>query len=127
MTSIPDSFKMSDLSDMLENAPQEDELHASADNSDKEFTPADIEKAAQEALELASEKCKDPLVHKVMAMMITHRMIEWHKGVAERQLDDGELQSSACWMRDAGKFQAIMDILCNIAIGPNDFTISQDD
>ena len=127
MTSIPDSFNMSDLTDMLENAPQEDDLHAAADNSDKEFTPEFIEKVATEALDLASDKCKDPLVHKVMAMMIAHRMIEWHKSVAQRQLDDDQLESMGCWMRDAGKFQSIMDILCNIAIGPNDFTCNQDD
>ena len=122
MTSIPDSFKMSDLTDMLESAPSEDDLHTAADNSEKEFTPEFIESVAQEALEFATNKCTDPLVHKVMAMMIIHRMIEWHKGVAKSQLDDGELSSMGAWMRDAGKFQAVMDILVSIAIGPEDFT-----
>ena len=126
MTSIPDSFKMSDLTDMLENAPSEDELHTAADNSDKEFTPEFIEDVAQEALEFATNKCADPLVHKVMAMTIMHRMIEWHKGVAKSQLDDGELLSMGAWMRDAGKFQAVMDILVSIAIGPNDFTCNHE-
>ena len=125
-SSVPDSFSMDDLSKLLEDAPQEEDLHTAADNSDKELTPEFIESVAQECLELATNKCKDPLVHKVMAMMVIHRMIEWHKNTAHRQLDDNNLESMGCWMRDAGKFQACMDILCNIAIGPDDFTCSQE-
>ena len=117
---------MDELSNMLENAPQEEELHAAADNDDKEFTPEFIESIAQEMLELATEKCPDPLVHKVIAMMVICRMVDWHKGVAKSQLDDGNLQSMGAWMRDAGKFQACMDILTSIAIGPTDFTCSQE-
>jgi len=125
-SSVPDSFSMDELSNMLENAPQEEDLHATADNDDKEFTPEFIESIAQEVLELATEKCPDPLVHKVIAMMVICRMVDWHKGVAKSQLDDGNLQSMGAWMRDAGKFQACMDILTSIAIGPTDFTCSQD-
>ena len=126
-SSIPDSFNLDELSAMLENAPQEEDLHTAADNSGKqEFTPDRIEAIAQEMLELASEKCPDPLVHKVMAMMIVHRMVDWHKHVASRQLEEGNEASMGAWMRDAGKFQAVMDILCSIAIGPDDFTCSQE-
>ena len=117
---------MDELSNMLENAPQEEDLHAVADNSDKELTPEYIESIAQEMLELASEKCPDPLVHKVMAMMVISRMVDWHKHVASRQLEEGNEASMGAWMRDAGKFQACMDILCSIAIGPDDFTCSQE-
>ena len=75
-----------------------------------------IEGIAQEALELATDKCPDPLVHKVIAMMVICRMVDWHKGVAIKQLEDGNQESMGAWMRDAGKFQACMDILtshCN--------------
>ena len=125
-SSVPDSFSMDELSNMLENAPQEEDLHTTADNSNKEFTPEYIEGVAQEMLELASEKCPDPLVHKVIAMMVICRMVDWHKGVAKSQLEDGNLESMGAWMRDAGKFQACMDILTSIAIGPTDFTCSDE-
>ena len=125
-SSVPDSFSMDELSKALENAPQEEDLHAAADNSEKEFTPEYIEKIAEEALLFATEKCPDPLVHKVMAMMVICRMVDWHKGVAKKQLEDGNEQSMGAWMRDAGKFQACMDILTSIAIGPEDFTCSQE-
>ena len=107
---------------MLESAPQEEDLHAVADNSDKEFSPEFIEDVALEALDAATEKCPDPLVHKVMAMMVVSRMFDWHKGVSIRQLEEGNRESMGAWMRDAGKFQAVMDILTSIAIGPDDFT-----
>ena len=49
-------------------------------------------------------------------------MVDWHKAVAIRQLEEGNQESMGAWMRDAGKFQAVMDILSSIAIGPEDFT-----
>ena len=107
---------------MLENAPQEEELHA----TDKELSPEFIEKVAMDALDKATEECPDPLVHKVMAMTVIHRMIDWHKHVALRQLEEGNQESMGAWMRDAGKFQAIQDILCSIAIGPDDFTCNHE-
>ena len=124
-SSIPDSFSMDELSNMLETAPQEEDLHA--ENSNKqEFTPERIEDLANEALDLAASKCDDPLVHKIIAMKVMHNMIQWHRHVALRQLDEGNQASMGAWMRDAGKFQAIMDILCSIAIGPEDYTCSQE-
>ena len=85
---------------MLENAPQEEELHA----TEKELSPEFIEKVAMDALDKATEECPDPLVHKVMAMTVIHRMIDWHKHVAIRQLEEGNQASMGAWMRDAGKF-----------------------
>ena len=123
-SSIPESFNMDQLSELLETAQSEDDMHTAADNSDKELTPEFIEGVAQEVLELATDKCPDPLVHKVIAMMVVCRMVDWHKGVATKQLEDGNQESMGAWMRDAGKFQACMDILTSIAIGPDDFTVA---
>ena len=123
-SSIPDSFSMDELSNMLESAPQEEELHA--ENSEKELTPEFIDEVACDALEFASKNCPDPLVHKVMAMTVIHRMIQWHRDVALRQLEEGNQASMGAWMRDAGKFQACMDILSSIMIGPDDFTCREE-
>ena len=125
MTSaVPESFNMDQLSELLESAQSEEELHT-ADNSDKELSPEFIEDVALKALDTATEQCPDPLVHKVMAMMVISRMIDWHKGVAIRQLEEDNQESMGAWMRDAGKFQACMDILTSIAIGPEDFTVRE--
>ena len=116
---------MDQLSELLENAQSEDDLHT-ADNSDKELSPEFIEDVALKALDSATDSCPDPLVHKVMAMMVISRMVDWHKGVAIRQLEEGNQESMGAWMRDAGKFQAVMDILSSIAIGPEDFTCNHE-
>ena len=122
-SSIPESFSMDDLEKALETAvPDIVDIH----NEDKELSPEFIESVALEALDAATEKCPDPLVHKVMAMMVISRMVDWHKGVAMRQLEEGNRESMGAWMRDAGKFQAVMDILCSIAIGPDDFTCNHE-
>ena len=119
-SNIPDSFNLDELSSLLENAPQEEELHS--DNADKEITPEFIEGIANEALQLATERLSDPLVHKVMAMKVMHNMIQWHKAIGEKQFAEGHVACGGAWMRDAGKFQACMDILCSITIGEDDFT-----
>ena len=96
-SSIPESFSMDDLEKAMETAPSEELLRASVGcNDDKEYTPEFIDNVAMEALDLASSKCKDPIVHKVMAMMIVSRMIAWHNTMAEHQLEEGNLESAAC-------------------------------
>ena len=124
--SVPDSFNLDELSAMLENAPQEDDLHSSDTNSDKEITPELIEDAAEQALNFATELCPDPLVHKLMMMAICNRMIQWHTSIGEKQYEDDNTEAAICWLRDAGKFQNMMDSLLNIAIGPDDFTCNQE-
>ena len=122
--SVPDSFNLDELSAMLENAPQEEESTLLLITLIKS-TPEQIDDIADEALEFASSKCDDPLVHKVIAMKVIHNMIMWHKTVSSKQYDEGNELSGAAWGRDAGKFQAVMDILCNVTVGPDDFTYSR--
>ena len=121
-SSIPESFNLDQLSELLENAPSEDDLHTEASNEDKELTPEFIDDCAMKALDFATELCGDPLVHKVMMMMIASRMVEWHTSIGVKQFENDDERSGICWMRDAGKFQAMLDSLVNIAVGPNDHT-----
>ena len=124
-SSVPDSFSMDELSNMLENAPQEEDLHTA--NQSKELSPEDIERIAQEAIDYASERAPGPLVHKVMAMAIITRMIEWHTHMGVDMFDNDNQMSGVCWLRDAGKFQSMMNSLVNISVGDDDFTCDQDD
>jgi len=124
-SSVPDSFSLDELSNMLANAPQEDELHNT--NDDKGVTPEDIRRVADEALEYASERIGTPVLHKYMMMTICCRMIEWHTRMGELQIEAGHTESAFCWLRDAGKFQSMMDSLVNICVDDDDFTCKQDD
>ena len=118
--SIPNSFNMDDLNEMLENAIP-DVTSRTVEEEDIEITQELVTETAIKVLELATEECPDPLVHKVMMMMICQKMVEWHMSTSERMLEHDNVKSAFAWSRDAGKFQAMMDILMSISVGPNDF------
>jgi hypothetical protein len=118
--SVPESISMDDLTAALETAPAEEELRNNLDK--REYSQEYIEQVASDALDMASDLVKDPVVHKVMAMMIVNRMVSWHTMVGESQLEDGNQDTAICWFRDAGKFQSMLDSLMQITVGDGDFT-----
>ena len=123
--SVPNSFSMDELTAALESAPAEDELRSNLEK--REYSQEYIQKVAEDALNMASDLVKDPLVHKVMAMMIVNRMVTWHTVVGETNLEDGSQDTAICWFRDAGKFQSMLDSLIQISVGNNDFTCIHDE
>ena len=125
MTATPDSFSMDDLKALLEDAPKEEELKKVDTTHD--YSPETIYEIAHEALEYATERSHGPLVHKVMACEIINQMFEWHTRMHEVQLEDGNQHSALMWARDAGKFQAIMNILTSINVDQEDFITPLDD
>ena len=125
MTATPDSFSMSDLEAMLQDAPRDitDIQPEASENTDER----------QERLtSLAAttlDAMLDPLdgqdaaqVEKLILHLIAQKMVEWHSRVGHHMIEDGELKSGMNWHRDGGKFQAILNILDTITVGPEDFT-----
>ena len=119
-TSVPNEISMDDLTAALESAPAEEELRTNLEK--REYSQEYIEQVASDALDMASDLVKDPVVHKVMAMMILNRMATWHSMVGEANYKDGQEETAVCWFRDAGKFQSMMDSLVVISVGDRDFT-----
>ena len=78
---------------------------------------------ADQGLTLIQEKCAHPLGHKVAAIIVMGNMLNWHNKMAEQMMKDGEFDPAAGWLKDAGKFQAIMNILQTIEIGDDDPTV----
>ena len=126
MTSaIPDGFSIEALTELLDSAPREDEIKQAHDQDcsgcpECDVTEQAIEDAAHEGLNLMCEKVEDPLVHKVALLKVANNMVAWHTKVGEAAMENGQVEMGAAWLRDAGKWQAVMDILMSIAIGPND-------
>ena len=54
--------------------------------------------------------------------LICQRMLEFHSKCGVMQIEDGETMSSIAWLRDAGKFQAVLNILATISCGDDDPT-----
>ena len=75
---------------------------------------------ANKHLDAATDELKDPAVHGVMMELILNNMIRWHVHVAEKMLEQDETECAAAWMRDAGKFQAMANILDTVCFGEND-------
>ncbi len=124
-SNIPDGISFSDLQSMITDAPKEAEVQATRDcGCDDSEIPCqhEIESAAETALDLASELCGGPTVHKVMAIEIITRMVAWHTTMGEKEFAEGNTECGTAWLRDAGKFQSMLDSLVNITVGPDDFT-----
>jgi len=117
LTAIPNSFNPKELERMLENAlPEGGTVDPNGD-----FSEEQIIEFADKYVSGVLQECNTPVVHKAMIVNIVNNFIRWHVTMAEKMLDDGEMQSAAAWQRDAGKFQAIVNILLTINVGDDDF------
>ena len=122
MSTIPDGISFGELDALREQAAKEEDV-----KSTKHDAPTFDGKTQEQVQEIASkltaeaiEQCNDPMVHKAMILEMLENMIRWHTTVGMDQEDD---RSTVCWLRDAGKFQAICNILTSISMGPDDFLI----
>ena len=115
---VPDGISMDDLTSHFKDAPNEADIHdkCTCDHSTDTDELLDL---AEEQLQLTGRMTDDPVaLHKIMAVMIISKMIEFHMNVATKS--DMPERSTHSWIRDAGKFQAIQNILTSISCGPND-------
>ena len=117
-SSIPDAFSPEELQRMLAEAQPEPEVTTDPDCQSDEY----ICEIAQEAIDLACDKSAGPMVHKVMLHQIIQHMFDWHVNMANKLLEDGMTEPAMGWARDAGKWQAIMNILSTISVQNDDFT-----
>ena len=124
MTATPDGINFADLQAFADQARAREEAEAK-EAEDRDPTKAEILAAAREAIELAQEKIGDPIVHKIIVLEILENMISWHTEVGLKCAKDGEERASVCWLRDAGKFQAMMATILGIGLGPLDYTIDE--
>ena len=123
MSATPDSISFEDLADLMLDAKKE------VEPVDKEAAPYDG-RTADEVSEVVKDKLSDmtdeinhPIVHKLAACEIIHSLMEWHTKAAERLVGDNETVAAIGWAKDAGKFQAIMNILTTISVCDDDFTV----
>ena len=129
--SIPDGFSMGELELLQKAAAANDaerEAEAAKDNAEAVYdgkTRNEVIDTAGDLVQQAIDRCNDPMVHKMMMIMIIDNFLEWHTKAGMAQMEDGDERSAVCWLRDAGKFQAIANILETVTTGPNDWTVSK--
>lgn len=137
---IPDGFSPDMLQAMLKEAIPEEVAHAvelstdydhdddcesedCEEYSDTSMTKSQIYELAHALAEEGTDKCPNPIIHKVMLYVLIENMIHWHSVAGANFISkDNDIVQATAWLRDAGKFQAIANILDTINVGPDDFT-----
>lgn len=120
-SSFPDGLSFSDLQGYLENA--------KTDSNECLYggkTAAEVEAIAQRAMESTLEQCGDPIVHKVIALMILNRLGNWHCIMSENALDEGDKEAAAGFMADFGVLRSMHQQLLGIEVHEQDFTLNED-
>lgn len=118
-SSIPDSFSTEDLQALLADAPS-DEANVPSNEDGTKFSEEQIDYVVGYALDQITDAIPDPVAHKAALVRVAYNMIRWHTAVADQQFAAGNKASGTAWMRDAGKWQAILDIATSISLGDND-------
>jgi hypothetical protein len=126
--SIPSSFSSEDLQELLANARHEDDCQCGncptgdGPHGEQGLTDEQVADIAQKYLVAASTDCDDPVVHKMMLHMIINNMIAWHSRMGDKYVELCEPEQAMGWFRDAGKFQALANILDTISVSESDPT-----
>ena len=119
-TSVPDGISFADLQALAKNAP-DDSAIVPTEGPFAGLNEEELKDLVDTWLNNMHETNGHPMFAKAIVWRIISNMVAWHTGAGEQQFKDGETQSAVCWLRDAGKFQAILDILMSIHVGDGDF------
>ena len=121
-TSVPDGISFSDLESLAKEAPKDTEPTETLFNGK---TLTELEELADKTMEDVTEICGHPLLAKILMLKINDSFLEWHTRAGLNQAREGEETASMCWLRDAGKFQAIANILFTVSMGDGDPTVAE--
>ena len=128
-SSIPDGFSTEQLLEMLKEAQPEAIAHdTSKAEKFEEEGPIDgcsvrkVQLIAEACLDTAEEECQSGVMVMAVIEEALTRLMGWHRLSADRMFDAGHKEQSGGWSRDAGKLQAVANILATIDCGDGDFT-----
>jgi hypothetical protein len=116
---------MDELQSMLKQASSEDASTSTEEGlyGKQKLTIEQVEELAENCIHDSLEKCNDPMLHKVIALMIVSKFANWHRELGRKICEKGHAYHDAVpWFQDAGKLDAIFEMLISIQIGNNDFT-----
>ena len=117
---IPDSISTGDLQELFENAPTGEAVKAPAD-----LTPQDLTELAEGIMHEMVEPLDGKqacLLHKIIFHAIAEQQLEFHSRMGHMLAQEGAHEGAMAWLRDAGKWQAILNIATTISGGDDDPT-----
>lgn len=121
MDSVPPSISFAELASYLHQATDPAEPHS--DDSITDFSRQELEDIAEDAIAGVIEIAPDPMIHKIMALKIIAKFVNWHNSYGERILElEGPTSTAAVdWFNDAGILKAAGMLMAQVSIGDNDF------
>ena len=92
-------------------------------DAEPEVEPADLHdqlwQVANRHLTAMFEELSDPLVHKVAALIVLRRFVDWHERVSEAKLKEAEIDALG-WASDTSRLELAWQLLKDTAIGDDD-------
>lgn len=122
MDSIPSSVSFAQLAGFLAQSKEEPEEQAAELYGD--FSREELEAIAEDAVSSVIEIAPDPMVHKIMALKILAKFVNWHNSYGNRilEMEGPESDAAVDWYNDAGILKAAGMLLAQVSIGTNDYT-----
>ena len=129
-SSIPDGFSTEQLLEMLQDAQPEAIAHETANAKELDGpiagrTVEEVKLIAEAALDTCEEECKSGVMVMAVIEEALTRLMVWHRMSAHRMFEADMEDQSGGWSRDAGKLQAVANILATINCGDGDFTFGK--
>ena len=124
-SNIPDGVSFQELQNLADSAKDPQETNVPT-FGEQELTRDQILDAVTKIYDDSMEVCNDPMLHKLLIMKCLSNFIGWHTEVGATELK-GDENVAVHWLRDAGKFQAMMGIITDINVGQDDFITPMDD
>ena len=114
---IPNSVSPDDLNALLITS----DIHPSEvlDEVEPDDLHDHLWQVANRHLTAMFEEYDDPLVHKVAALIVLRRLVDWHVTVSEEQLARGS-KGALGWASDAANLELAWQLLKGISIGDDD-------
>ena len=124
MSSTPDSVSMSDLMAFSEKAAEraEEEKKKLDGPFPGGLTSKDYHEKVLDVIQEFHnrEDLLHPMFAKVVALELINKLTDWHTARGEKEFEDGNPECAVGWLRDAGKLQAAMSSLVEVAL-PDDY------
>ena len=119
-TSVPDGISFADLQALAKNAP-DDSAIVPTEGPFAGLNEEELKDLIETWINNMHETNSHPMFAKAIVWRLINNMVLWHTEAGKTQFENSEYDAAVYWLRDAGKFQAMGNILQTINVGPHDF------
>lgn len=124
---FPDSISSASLQNLIDLRSKKPDVNLKG-NTINESSMQTVLDIAEKHIDAAIDEYPSPMVHKMMTLMILHRMISWHQTEAEKKFQlKGCMPQLAHVLSDAAVLRAAAEFIAKVNVGEDDFTCNGDD